>query len=109
MSSQRIFERDTRINKPKDRQKKTYIDNLIPVLQQLVRFVWQVERYPAERCGIRLVNVDTLYGTTQLRGKSGSGALVFGLAADGVVKDEDSGCAGSVHIVSFQPFHMHCF
>lgn len=70
----------------------TYIDNLEPLFEELVRLIGEMVLYSVLRCLVGLVDVDSLSWSAELRG---SIAGIGGGAADGVVEDEDAVCAGA--------------
>lgn len=78
---------------------ETDIDNLEAILQQLFGFVGEVMRHAAEGCRVGLVDVHAADGTAEGGRRVGSAlADVLGLAADGMIKNEDPGCASSVQL-----------
>lgn len=72
----------------------TYIDDLEPLLQQRLGLVREVVRHAADGGRVGLVDVHALDRAAEgLDGTAVSGVL--GLAADGVVEDEDAGGSGA--------------
>lgn len=74
------------------------VDDLHAALEELLRFVRQVVRNAGETGRVRLVDVDASDGTAET-GVAGAGSL-GGLAADGMIEDEDLRCASSGEISS---------
>jgi hypothetical protein len=73
------------------------VDDLVPALEEFGGFVGEVVGDAVFACGVGLVDVDALDGTSELGGET---AFVFRFAADCVVEDEDFGCAGAGRSVS---------
>jgi hypothetical protein len=74
--------------------RRRYVDDLDPVLEELLGLVGEVVGYAAERGFVGLVDVNALDGAAE--GWAVGGAAVFLLAADGMVEDEDAGSARTV-------------
>ena len=69
------------------------IDDLVATFEEARGLIWEVVLDPLRASFIGLINMDALDGASG--GFGVSGALVTGLAPDGVVEDEHSRSAGA--------------
>lgn len=71
------------------------IDDLVAGLQEVVSDLWEVMGDAGARGFVGLVDMNAIHRASKC---CGWGTDVFRLAANGMVEDEDSACAGTAEI-----------